>query len=422
MSEERTEAAIRKAINQALLCIARSRVLPKDNLLVNSAAVLKIIQESGLEDTPEQRHVCVERLLKEIVNDYGTQPSNERVDVHLRTFDVALQLLQGKKGKKGMPSRTYDRYRHRAVVMLSRRFLEKEREVSRSDSNSQEKQKLDEVLKKADEAEEILRNTSGRLDLVTLLEFISLATQIHKFDYPDLARPRLHFALNQLDLAPETPVVLRSRNNVLSSLGHVFINLGQTAEAKICFRRLIQGAEIISDKASLVWAKQSLGTAYRLNNEFADAINFYRLALERVYDTPYPIHSRAWILRDLAATMVEAGNLAEAEALAKESIRLRDKLSDISGGMMSRQVLARVYTQRGRFDSAEALLEEAWKMAPKDEFVLFRVIVLKTFGELYRSWHQRDAWISYLSEARHLALQHGLWHQLDQISRLETRL
>ena len=410
------EDMVRKAVNQAVLCIARSQVIPSSNLLARSSTVTKMLQEAGLEDTPEQRHACVEGLLKSLVNDYGLEPSNERSSIHLNTFDTALQLVQGKHKPESMPARTYDRYRHRAVVMMARRFLEKESATSRTHSSDSEDKILKEALESADDAEEILRKATGKLDLVTLLGFMSAITQICDLDYPVLAHPRLNFALQEIERAPINPVILRTKSEILARLGHVYIDLGQAKPAKQCFLQQIAIANSTNNQALWVQAQHSLGVALRIGGEYTEAVRAYNSALSRVSKSPYPIHNRAWILRDLASALVESGGGIEADSLAKESLLLRDKLGDVSGGMMSREVLARVLIRRRRFDDAEVLLNEAWQMAPTHGFALFKVMLLKTFGRLYASWHQKDRSRDFILQAKRIAIQHGLWHQLSQLN------
>jgi eukaryotic-like serine/threonine-protein kinase len=181
--------------------------------------------------------------------------------------------------------------------------------------------------------------------------------------------------------------ILNDEASALSSGGDTEHALADLAEA----RRLLEAAGA-AERGSPLLARlgavlQSIGTTYQEREEPEKAIPLLReaLALDDRAFGPDTVDSGADLLA-LAQALRDHGDLAEAEAAARESVRIRAARNGDSPSLaMALSGLCDIVGKRGRFDEAVAIGERAVSMArakmPPDDATL--AILIKLLGDAY---------------------------------------
>jgi hypothetical protein len=210
--QSRSKDALTKAVRQALYHISRSSPIPKANKMLTSPVVLQRLIQTGEPDTPDSRQAVVEEILRELVNEYGLRQIEGRrqQELHRRTFDVLFNLLQGHPRSRDLPTRTYERFHAKAIVVLADEFEKHERRVSSIGENDNPKV-LQEARQRAEDGLKLLRDAQAKVDFFILADVAEAATLVESLDYPEMAKPYFEEMLECLNRLPINHIGLQRK-------------------------------------------------------------------------------------------------------------------------------------------------------------------------------------------------------------------
>ncbi|PKP05030.1 MAG: hypothetical protein CVU11_02490 [Bacteroidetes bacterium HGW-Bacteroidetes-6] len=168
---------------------------------------------------------------------------------------------------------------------------------------------------------------------------------------------------------------------VLNNLGIVFIEIGQPYQALEFYNQALQFKNSLNDTLGMASTLNNIGTVYESElHDLENAALFYSksLSLYKLKDNLYGV---AFATHNLGKVKSDMGLFNEAIPLFEKAIELRVALSDFTGEMQSRHLLARQLLAIGRVDQAYTFAEPCLKQlntleTPKERADLLETLVL----------------------------------------------
>jgi tetratricopeptide (TPR) repeat protein len=99
----------------------------------------------------------------------------------------------------------------------------------------------------------------------------------------------------------------------------------------------------------------------------------------------------------LADSLLELGELAEAEAMAEEAVRLADAVNHAYSRSLIYHIRARIHLAKGEVAAAVALMEEAWRICVDLEIIQMYPVTAARLGEAYLYAGNIDAALKVVS-------------------------
>jgi tetratricopeptide (TPR) repeat protein len=417
------ESLAARAVRQALYHLSRGSPLPADNLLLWSPLVTQYLHDIGAEDTPEERAVSVQAILRQILNEYALEePEGRRQQtVQQSICDLLLPLLRGQSARstpRTLPKRSYERYHADGIRMLAARFIQRQAQLLRKPGEG-EAQALHIARQKASECVIWLEAHPGCLDIFVMTELAEAASLVADQEYYSEALPYFERLQTTLQAAPHNRIMARSTASALRGLAHCCMNVNAVGRAIGSFSALARCARDLGDWETWLHATHLLGVTYDLAGDWPAAAHHFARALAEVRKGPDTLARTAWIQRDLVhARMKVAPFDDDIPALAKASLATRQQLGDAQGCMMTLEVWGRALIAQERYREASIRLEEALALAGAVRSPLFHTILLTTLARLHLVSGQSNVGAATVQRARTVALRHGFWRQLATLDTL----
>lgn len=149
---------------------------------------------------------------------------------------------------------------------------------------------------------------------------------------------------------------------LLSNLGRVYVELGLPAQAVECLREAMQILGRAADPAHRALLLFNLGVAAERQQAFAEA-DGYLMQAEALLRLHENLRLLGTVKRSTGILRLGQGRLDDAERELLESRHLAAQCGDAEGEAQTLVELARLETQRGRPEQAQALAGEARELA-----------------------------------------------------------
>lgn len=145
----------------------------------------------------------------------------------------------------------------------------------------------------------------------------------------------------------------RGTASLLSSLGQ-FYRLRDPERARACLMESLRISERLKDEELQAYALDALASIDRLRADYQAAMSRYRHAL-RAFERAGDLAGQASILRCMGQVLTDQGQFYDAEALLEQAIKLANDAGSSRQASQAMYYLGEVYRLRGQLDQAKRL-------------------------------------------------------------------
>ncbi|MFZ0545264.1 MAG: tetratricopeptide repeat protein [Candidatus Promineifilaceae bacterium] len=122
-------------------------------------------------------------------------------------------------------------------------------------------------------------------------------------------------------------------------------------------------AAALADPDDLYRLEQKLGSVYHRQGDWELAVHHFSAALEALDEEEHP--ARARILADWSRTAHRAGDIAQAQSLAEEALKLAETADDLPALAQTHNILGMLARARVDFSGADYHLRQSLELAPQ---------------------------------------------------------
>ncbi|MCB0200546.1 MAG: tetratricopeptide repeat protein [Anaerolineae bacterium] len=147
----------------------------------------------------------------------------------------------------------------------------------------------------------------------------------------------------------------------LTNLGPALRASGRNEEAAACYERAIPILDDIEDWVNQAAARSNLGAIYLNTNQLEAALALYNQA-EEVFREVHDLVRLASTTTNLSLVHRQLGQPDKAAYYAEASIHFNRQIGNDASVVNAMNCLAEAYVDAGRYEEAEAVLDEAWTL------------------------------------------------------------
>ena len=200
----------------------------------------------------------------------------------------------------------------------------------------------------------------------------------------------------------------------LKQRGNIHRLWGDSKEAEVCYRRVLQLSRDVSDEAVEAAALGNLAMIYMEKGELDKAEEMCLQSLE-ISERGGMMGLTASQYGNLGAIYLTRGELDKAEKMFRDGLKIDEKLGRLEGITAMYSNLGLIYQRRGERDKAKEMYLKSLEIAEKLDYKEIMAALYSNLGSVYRQRGDIQKAKEYWEKALGLYKRIGMPHMVEKV-------